>query len=167
MRTKQIAALAGVGIAALAVLIGTPVGAEEDPLTDEPMTISPTSGPPGTAIMVSGASCINTGYTHEVRVTLRNDAGLAVDSAQALPAPEGSWSTRLEVPADVDPSVDLEVSAYCGKRYVTGVMAVYRPAMFDVTATPATTAPPTPTTTPGTPTPPPAVPLEDDPPFTG
>jgi hypothetical protein len=84
---------------------------------------------------------------------------------------DGSWSGQLTVPGDADPDATWFVSALCfASPEAEGVLAVYELVEFDVTGpptTPTTQPPTTPTTAPPPPEAPPAVPVVEEPIFTG
>lgn len=162
-----------VGIAAAAVgtaasMVATPAGAQEGPLF--PMQVSPTSGPAGSVIDVSGENCdLEEPVVYIDLVDVDTDE--AVDSVDAFPDEAGSWAEELIVPEGVDPNHDYVVEAACAPFPGASPDLWYESVDFEVTGdlTP-TTGPSTPTTEPATTEPPtaaPATPVVAEPAFTG
>jgi cell division septation protein DedD len=168
-------AVAGIGAVALA---SPPASAGDG------FTVTPTSGPAGTVIAVSGTGCYEEGLPDRHVSIILTDGEQASASSSVVPEDNGAWSGQLTVPAGADPAATYEVYASCwgsilgdnGQEIVS-----YGPVAFDVTgggtqpttpttATP-TTQPPTETTDPTAPdgpeTPPPATPVVRPPDQTG
>ncbi|HEY8543428.1 MAG TPA: hypothetical protein VIL36_00205 [Acidimicrobiales bacterium] len=181
MSRKRIVAL-GVGMVAVG-MAAAPAAAGDG------FTVSPTSGPPGTVITVSGTGCFQDGYPDR-SVTVVFTDGSSGATAFTEPDDSGAWSTQLTVPDTADPDATYEVTASCWGSILGDnghVIIDYGPVAFDVTGggTPPTTAPPTtqPPTTPEepeepgpstpeepeaeVPTPAPATPVVDTPNYTG
>ncbi len=120
-------ALAGSGVAGAAVY---------------DITLSRTSGPPGTSVTISGANC-SPGVTIDPTADYVRIASTLV-TAQAPVAADGSWHVTASisgVPAAEGPA---PIGAVCVTDNVPSLTTVYAPATFTVTS-----AGSTPTATPG------------------
>ncbi|MGH9229441.1 MAG: hypothetical protein ACRD07_12095 [Acidimicrobiales bacterium] len=169
MRYKRLVAAAVAGIAATGWLAATPAGAQEF----LPIEISPTSGPPGTQIAISGDGCIAADTPGFIGVFLffeEEEEPVLVFGVEV--ADDGSWSAGI-LSEDTDPLGLYDVTATCfvGPESEE-VIAEYDFATFELTAPPSppSTAPPatpTPTPAPVAPQAPPATPVTADPTFTG
>jgi hypothetical protein len=177
MRHKGVFALISAGVGAAAVMVAAPAGAQEpEPL---PLNVEPLSGDVGTVITVSGADCTseNPDDAPEADFILADEdffftenEGAIVADGVAQAAEDGTWSGQLTVPNDVDPDTVWFVGALCfAGPDAEEPLAVYDLVEFDVTGptTPTTKPPTTQTTTPPTPAAPPAVPVVEEPDFTG
>lgn len=168
MTRTLIIGIAAAAVGTVASMVATPAGAQEGPLL--PMQVSPTGGPAGTVIEVSGENCdLEDPVVHIELVDV--DTGEAVDSVDASPDEAGSWADELTVPEGVDPNHDYVVEAACAPFPGATPDVRYESVEFDVTGdTTATTVPPPPTTEPA-PAEPPGVdtasPVEAEPTFTG
>jgi hypothetical protein len=179
--------LAVAGIAA--ALAASPAGAGENPNPTLPWSATPTSGPPGTTVTVSGDGCSAPDLSGVARIVLGDLTALAEGGTLVLATVEisagsdGSWTGELVVPPGVDPSHSFIIGGVC-QLSLAGQepqdAGEYDGITFDVTGDgPAPTEPTVPTepttpTVPGeppaepeVPTPPPATPIVDDPDFTG
>jgi hypothetical protein len=174
MRHKGVCTLVCAGIGAAAVLVAAPAGAQTE---DLPLSVEPTSGGVGTVISVSGSGCSseNPGDAPEVDFILADEdffftenEGVVGDEDVVPAEGDGSWSGQLTVPDDADPDAVWFVSALCfAGPAADEPLGVYELVDFDVTAPPTTEPPTTPTTAPPTPEAPPAMPVVDEPVFTG
>jgi hypothetical protein len=177
MRHKGVFALIAAGIGAAAVLVAAPASAQEPEL---PLTVEPTSGGVGTVITVSGADCSGgPDDAPEVDFVLGDEElffgpgdGVVADEDVVQAEDDGTWSGQLTVPGDADPDATWFVTAACfASPEAEGVLALYELVEFDVTGPPTTTPttppPTTPTTAPPPPEAPPAVPVVEEPIFTG
>lgn len=172
MRHKGVFALASaaIGVAVLAA----PAGAQEPEL---PLTVEPMSGPMGTQITVSGSDCTSDDplAAPEVAFILADEEfffgeaeGLVADDDLVQAEDDGTWSGQLTVPADVDPDLSWFVSALCfAGPEAEEPLAIYEIVEFDVTGPPTTPPTTPPPTTPPPPEAPPAVPVVEEPIFTG
>jgi len=179
MRHKGVFALIAAGIGAAAVLVAAPAGAQEP--EELPLTVEPTSGGVGTVITVSGEGCTspNPDDAPEVDFVLGDEElffgpgdGIVADEDVVQAEDDGTWSGQLTVPGDADPDATWFVTAACfASPEAEGVLALYELVEFDVTGPPTTTPttppPTTPTTAPPPPEAPPAVPVVEEPIFTG
>lgn len=182
MRTKRIAAIAAAGVAT--TLLAVPPASAGDGFT-----VTPTSGPAGTVISVSGTGCYEDGLPDtEVTISFGDGESVGV-STMIIPDDNGAWSGQLTVPAGVDPAGEYAVGGYCWGEILGDngqMIREYASVAFDVTGdgpAPTTPEPTTPTTQPGpgpeptvpgepgddpeVPTPPAATPVVDDPDYTG
>lgn len=174
MKHKRIAALIAGGLGT-ALAVAAPVGAQTPQ-----MQADPTSGPAGTEITVSGDSCSHENTEAYVAVRFVDFFGTSgveevtvLEDTETVADEDGTWSATLDTP-DTTPGPYV-IFAQCLEVVSEGepqIFVDYEAVEFEVTeggTQPTTPEPTTPTTTtPGaTPTPPPAVPVEDDPPFTG
>jgi hypothetical protein len=140
IRLRPSSAVGGVAAGAFALasfgtgLAGAQTGEEE-------ISITPSSGPPGTAISVTGSGC-----TGEVTALLLQDQ-TTIDSDTLLDV-DGDWEASLTVPADEElRGWQLDVTASC----IGLDPPDYGSATFVVdSGTPPTTDPTTPPTSPPT-----------------
>ena len=118
-------------------------------------TLSPTAGPPGTVVSVSGHDCepgsTNSAASDYVAVSAPQ---LHVNDMQVPVHKNGSWHATFRVPADANVGLAAAVGALCVTDTLPSLNTSYAPQTFTVTAPPATTttAAPGSTTTPTTPT---------------
>jgi hypothetical protein len=115
-------------------------------------SLSPSSGPPGTTVHVSGTSC-----APGVLVSPSQDF-VEVSSATLIPtstrfavSASGSWNGTFVVPAGA-PALPAAISAVCFSDGLQSLQTIYLPGLFTVTAASTTTVAPSPTTTKTTPT---------------
>jgi hypothetical protein len=124
--------------------------------------LSPTSGPPGTVVSVSGTGCSPgltvSGASDYVTVTAPT---LQISTTRIATAANGSWHGSFTVPAGAKGlGLGSLVAAVCTSNALPSLTTLYTPQTFTVTAPPAVTTPTTPTTPttkphgPGTTTPP-------------
>jgi hypothetical protein len=134
---------------------------------DEPLDVSPTSGPPGTVITVRGEECIPPQGVTFVEVDMFNETAQQSVAHHVDEEAAGSWSAQLTVPAGVDPDDAFVVIANCfflGPEDDPILIVRYERVDFDVTEAPTTTTPPAaPAPAPAAP----AKPVEAKPTFTG
>jgi hypothetical protein len=115
-------------------------------------TLSPTSGPPGTTVHVSGTGCspglVLSPAQDFVQV---GSATVPPTSSRFAVAANGSWSGTFAVPANAT-AAPAAVSALCVSDGLQSLLTIYLPQTFTVTAAPAPTTVPTttPTTSPTT-----------------
>jgi hypothetical protein len=114
-------------------------------------SLSPTSGPPGTVVNVSGADC-KPGLTTSASNDYVAVAAPSMNVSLRVPvAPNGSWQGSFTVPADASSAPSSSsanpVVALCVSDTLPSLTTVYMPQTFAVTAPPTTT--PTTTTAPG------------------
>jgi hypothetical protein len=179
--SKKRTAAAIVAGAAAVLVAAPPAGAGDG------FTVTPTSGPAGTVISVSGTGCYEEGLPDRHVSIILSDGEQASASSSVVPDDNGAWSGQLTVPAGADPAGTYQVYASCWGSILGDngqEILAYGPVAFDVTGggpaptTPTTqpneptptTQPPTEPTVPGepeTPGPPPATPVVDEPDFTG
>jgi hypothetical protein len=167
MRRTRIATAAAAGVAVVALLGASPAGAQEF----LPIEVSPTSGPAGTVVTVSGDGCIAEGTPGVVDVVLffeaAEDPVLVFSTTPEEVAADGSWSTGFIAEA-TDPPGLYDVTATCfTDAEGADIVAEYDFATFELTAPTPTPGPTTPPTVPVTPQAPPATPVTGDPDFTG
>ena len=163
MRHMRVVVAATVGVAA-AALFAAPVAAQEELL---PISVTPSSGPPGTVFTFSGEECLGE-EPGEVLITVFFTDNEVVDEFALTADADGSWAADFDtgVPEPLPPGV-YTVTATCFVSLETEepeVIADYDFADFELTAP---EPPTTPTTTPPTPKAPPAVPVVEEPDFTG
>lgn len=183
----KIRARAAVVIAAATVSLAVgnaPLGAQPGEPPDLPMSISPTSGPIGTVIVISGEECFAPDGSggHHVWLAGVEDQGdyMPLETTTPVDA-DGTWEYRFTLAAD-PPSIEtLGIYGTCNDTEHT-VSGHYPTVMFDVVHPPSTDPPPTtpatgpeapapdtgapgpPATTPRAPT---ASPVLDQPTYTG
>ncbi|WP_436794398.1 hypothetical protein [Actinospongicola halichondriae] len=146
------------GTAAAGAAIG---GDISEPIPLPALTLTPTTGPPGTAITVSGSECVQRdGGDMSVEITAADTVEMMVT---AIPDETGDWSAELTVPDTAEADDEITVDARCIEDFggvasssVQGFRAPagksigfdYAQAVFTVTAAPTTTTEAdTPTTT--------------------
>jgi hypothetical protein len=141
IRLRPLNAAGGVAVGALTfATLGTGLAGAQ---TTEQIEISPSGGPPGTPIAVSGSGC-----TGIVEVLLAN--GDTLDDDEVLDV-TGDWTASVEVPDEDElHGMQLTITAEC-----LGVGPEYGAAFFEVDPddTPSTTEPPSTTPTTGPPAP--------------
>jgi hypothetical protein len=151
MSSRRAAVAALACVVASAVMSTAPVAA-----TDEPpdLTVTPTSGPAGTVVTVSGDDCA----FNSISIFLVKLPSAVVAQSGTESSDNGTWSGTVTVPQGADPAADYVVTAQCfvsaGEQ--SQVKHDYEQVPFDVTG--GGTTPTTPTTTPpGEPTEPPVI----------
>lgn len=143
--SRVAAAMAAIGVGAV---LGGAAPAGGALLT--PFSMSPTSGPGGTAVSVSGTGCspglLLSSSLDRVVVTVSTVPSV---TAQMPVTSNGSWSGSLTIPAGVVPG-PAPVAALCVSDGLASLLTIYEQKTFTVTAAdaPATTAPATTTTLP-------------------
>lgn len=166
MKSRRAALVASTGLALVAALIAAPAGAQEAEFA--PLNITPTSGPAGTSITVSGDDCGGEqAFNAFVQVYFANETDI-LNAVETEIAETGSWSTQLPVPAGTDPAGTYSVFATCfiDNGEDVEVNLEYEEVAFDVTGdvvTPSQPAPEAPVLTPAAP----AAPTPGDPDFSG
>jgi hypothetical protein len=148
LRHKYVAGVATAALLVSAALAGGTAGAQAVP----PLTVDPTSGPPGTVVSVSGGGCTTEdpalmadAFPFLVRVDeeLTEDDFLA--GSEAEPAADGTWATTLTVPDGFDPEGVYVVGAICVGLAETPegdqLLFEYEPIEFDLTGPPPTEPP--------------------------
>lgn len=155
MRRAAIAAIAATAAVATSALIaGVPAGAQGEELL--PISVTPTSGPAGTLVTISGAGCVTEAGPGDVEVYLFNEGQdePAETIVGIVPDAQGNWQTQGPV-LPTDPIGIHPISATCFESPESStVVAEYDFVEFEVTA---------PTTTPPPSTPPPSQPPVDKP----
>ncbi len=142
--SRLAATMAAIGVGA--AMTAAPAGAAL--LTS--FSMSPTSGPGGTAVSVSGAGCspglLLSSSLDRVVVTV---ATVPPVTAQIPVTSNGSWSGSVTIPAGAVPG-PAAVAALCVSDGLASLLTIYEQKTFTVTAAdaPATTAPATTTTLP-------------------
>ena len=115
--------------------------------------MSPTSGPPGTVVSVSGTGCapglLLAPAQDFVAVTV--STGTPVSARFAVSA-GGSWSGTITVPADAA-ALPALVTAVCVSDGLPSLLTIYLPKAFTVTAPAETTPSTSPVTNPAPPAP--------------
>lgn len=132
-----------------------PLGAQPGEPPELPMSISPTSGPIGTEIVISGEGCFGPdgGAGDHVWLAGVEDQGDYMPFEATAPVrADGTWEHRFTLAPD-PPSIE-SLSIY-GSCFDTpdSVSGHYPAVLFDVVRSPAPTEPP-PTTRPPAPEPP-------------
>ena len=150
MRYTHVAGVAGAALLASVALAGGNAGAQEIPLS--PLDVSPTSGPAGTTITVSGGSCATTDEGLEpVAVAFvflwdgeLNDEDI-LNGELATPEADGSWTTSFTFPDGHDPEATYLVSGFCVGEAADPannvLLADYDAYDFDLTGPPPTEPP--------------------------
>ncbi len=117
-------------------------------------TLSPTSGPPGTVVNISGAGC-SPGLTVSSSSDYVAVSGPTKQASMRIPVrANGSWHGSFTVSANATAGTSplgAPVLALCVSDGLPSITTVYTPQTFTITAAPTTTTPRT--TNPTTPTP--------------
>ena len=159
MTIRRAVIVASTGLVLTAALVAAPASAQEGPFA--PISLNPTSGPPGTVITVSGEGCGEPGFPGSVEAYFGNEEELLAQGSGDA-ASDGTWSVQVTVPDALDPAPLYLVTATCFVDSGDGPQPDldYDIVEFDVTdgtVTPPVTPPTTPTT-PTTPATPPVAP---------
>jgi hypothetical protein len=165
MTIRRAALAASTGLALAAALFAAPAGAQEAEFL--PLDITPTSGPAGTAITVSGDDCApEQEFNAFVQVYFANETDV-LDAVETEIGGDGSWSTQISVPDGTDPAGTYAVFATCfvDNGEDVEVNAEYEEVAFDVTGD--VVVPPTLEPTPAPAPAAPAAPVPGNPTFTG
>jgi hypothetical protein len=110
-------------------------------------SMSPTSGPPGTTVHVSGSGCAPGLVLQSSQDFAEIAASTLVPATVRIPVgADGSWSGSFAIAANA-PAAPAGVQPFCVSDGVQSLTTIYRPQVFTVTAAPNT---PPPTTTPTT-----------------
>jgi len=98
------------------------------------VTLSPTSGPPGTSVHISGTGCSPGVLLSSAQdfVEVSSPTLLPVDTRFAVAA-NGSWGGVFTVPANA-PAVPATVTAVCMSDGLPSLQTIYGPAVFVVSA---------------------------------
>lgn len=105
------------------------------------LTLSPSSGPPGIAISVTGA-----GYTqcHEVQLQLQRDTAQAVAASSPIVPANGGFTAEVTVPSSAATGKDYQVDAGCYPAGASNSAVAIEPFAVTPLVTPT---PPTPSST--------------------
>jgi hypothetical protein len=167
MKSRRAALVATTGLALAAALFAAPAGAQEAEFA--PLDITPTSGPAGTSITVSGDDCGGEqAFNAFVQVYFANETDV-LNAVETEIAETGSWSTQIQVPAGTDPAGTYSVFATCfvDNGEDVEVNLEYEEVAFDVTGDVVTPSQPAPTPAPAPTAAAPAAPVPGDPTFSG
>jgi hypothetical protein len=166
MRHKRVIVASTVAVAATA-LVAAPVAAQEEEPPLLPISVTPSSGPPGTVFTFAGEECIGEEGPGEVLITVFFTDNEVVDEFALTPEADGSWAVDFDtgVPEPLPPGV-YNVTATCfASAESEKVIAEYAFADFELTAPPKPEPPkpPAPEPEPAQP----AAPVVEEPDFTG
>lgn len=122
------AVVAATAVCAIGAVLGTgmPAGAQEE--EPPPIDVSPTSGPPGSFVTVTGGGCESPAGAGAY---MRDEAGMLVTEEFASEPIDGTWTADLQVPETALPGAVFEVRAWC--EYGPGDNWEYAPVDFLVT----------------------------------
>ncbi|MCU1465768.1 MAG: hypothetical protein JWM72_1696 [Actinomycetia bacterium] len=123
----------------------------------DPFAMSPTAGPPGTVVHLSGSGCAPGIAVSPASDYVKITSSALSPSTNIPVAANGSWSGSVTVPATA-PALPGLVVATCFTDGFLSLTATYAPKTFTVTSAPPPVGVPTPTTGPSTPTTAPATP---------
>jgi hypothetical protein len=150
---RKIAVTAVIFVAFLRLIAG---GASAQ-TPERTLTVTPSSGPPGTTLTVSGTDCSivppdpDTDGPEQVLVQLLAPDGTTVAETTTPAAPDGTWSTQITAPETTTLGAALTVSGNCqGDSSFSygsstfGVEAVQGPGPTTTTTSAATSPGPTP-----------------------
>ena len=158
IRRAVFAAAGGAAMAAL-TLGPLPVGAQEPLL---PISVSPTSGPAGTTVTISGTECLSEGGPGDLEAYLFYGDGEPILVWSGTVAADGSW-TASTVPEATDPPGIYTLSATCfASPDSDQIVADYDFVDFELTA-----AAPEAPADPAAPAAAPATPVTGQPRYTG
>ncbi len=96
--------------------------AGQEPIPEQPMSVSPSEGPPETVVTVAGSGCTIGTRGVVVRFT---DLGAALATAGATADGEGRWEVTLQIPRATLPG-DYTILADCEETIT------YRQSLFEV-----------------------------------
>jgi hypothetical protein len=139
-----VVALAVIAVASLAIrgVAGAAV---------QSFSVSPSSGPPGTVVDVSGTAC-SPGITVTPTQDYVKISSTTLSLSTNIPvAANGSWHGSFTVPSNAPAAAGL-ILAVCFTNALPSLTTTYTPQEFTVTGNPATTTTTTPNTLPTTPT---------------
>ncbi|HET6953375.1 MAG TPA: hypothetical protein VFI47_23555 [Acidimicrobiales bacterium] len=167
MSIRRAAVAATTGLVVSALLAGAPVGAQSAPL---PLNVSPTSGPVGTVVDISGSGCLGPEGPGAVLVfaLFQGEELPPVDADPANPVianADGTWEFPVEILPEAAEAGSFDIAARCTVNDASGtVIAEYARVPFTITDGTPTTEPPAP----ADPAPAPAAaPVTATPTFTG
>jgi hypothetical protein len=135
------AVIAAAGGVAATALVGTlPVGAQEGDLL--PISVTPSSGPAGTVVTVSGEDCVSEAGPGDLVVYLFDSTSAdPIEVFGGTVTEDGAWTSQLQVEATDPPGVyDFSATCFESPESET-IVADYDFASFELTA-PAPTGPP-------------------------
>ena len=135
MTIRRAALAAFTGVALLATLVVAPAGAQEQDPALLPLSITPTSGPAGTAVTASGAACApQQAFNAFIQVYFAGQIDV-LNAAEGEVSDNGTWSLQVTVPAGTDPAGTYSVFATCfvNNGEAVEVAAEYENSPFDVT----------------------------------
>jgi hypothetical protein len=159
MTIRRAALAAFTGVALLATPVVAPAGAQEQESDLLPLSITPTTGPAGTAVTAGGAGCApQQAFNAFIQVYFADQIDV-LNAAEGEISDNGTWSLEVTVPAGTDPAGTYSVFATCfvNNGEDVEVAAEYEAAPFDVTGDVITPGPQAA----------PAAPVPGDPTFTG
>jgi hypothetical protein len=167
MRIRRAAVAATTGLVVSALLAGVPVGAQTATL---PLNVSPTSGPVGTVVDISGSGCLGPQGPGAVLVfaLFAGEELPPVDADPDNPViadAQGNWSFPVEILPEAAEAGTFDIAARCTVNDGSGtVIAEYSRVPFTVTdgTPPPAPAPEAPVAEMA-----PAKPVEAKPTFTG
>jgi hypothetical protein len=165
MRYKRVVVASTVGVAA-AALFATPVAAQEEEPPLLPISVTPSSGPPGTVFTFAGEECVGEEGPGDLLITVFFTADEVVDEFSLTPEADGSWAVDFDtgVSEPLPPGV-YSVTATCFVSPESEEVIVdYDFTDFELTAPPKPPQPPTP---PAPEPAKPAAPVVEEPDFTG
>ena len=118
------------GEATLSDASGTTTITDDDPgiAAGGKVTASPTSGPSGTVITVSGTGCEVDTVDLVIGASSGQSGGIVAETEDVPVKDDGTFKGTITVPANSDPSFNYQVGATCGSGSYPGVP-------FDVTGT--------------------------------
>jgi hypothetical protein len=166
MRHTRVVVASTVGVAA-AALFAAPVAAQEEEPPLLLISVTPSSGPPGTVFTFAGEECVGEEGPGDLLITVFFTADEVVDQFSLTPEADGSWAVDFDtgVPEPLPPGV-YSVTATCFVSPESEEVIVdYDFTDFELTAPPE--PPTTPPTTPPPAKAPPAAPVVEEPDFTG
>jgi hypothetical protein len=167
MKSRRAALVATTGLALAAALFAAPAGAQESEFA--PLDITPTSGPAGTSITVSGDDCGGEqAFNAFVQVYFANETDV-LNAVETEIAETGSWSTQIQVPPAPTPRAPTPSSrrASWTTARTSRSNLEYEEVAFDVTGDVVTPSQPAPTPAPAPTAAAPAAPVPGDPTFSG
>jgi hypothetical protein len=109
-------------------------------------SMSPTSGPPGTSVHVSGTGCAPGILLASSQDFVQVSSTTGPTSSRFAVTTNGSWNGSFVVPANA-PAAPATVTALCFSDALQSLQTIYLPAVFTVTTGTSTTVATTPPTT--------------------
>jgi hypothetical protein len=144
---RRIAVTAIIFVAFLRAIAGGASAQEPEPPPEPPtptLSVTPSSGPPGTTVTISGTGCVIApdpgvpDVVESVNLRIRTSGGTVLDEPTVQIVVDGAWSFSYTVPEGVPIGETLKIEATCvGNSALAAGTATFGVELID--APPATT----------------------------